>query len=171
MSFHSNTVRPPVMNVDVEYYEVHAENLFTVSKTFRVVPDNNYAYIRIKPTTKSCHVQINWATEGKAYLRTFEGASFPLVNSAYIPWNRVIGSIKTATTEVYTLQTATANLIGSMRGDDAAGASGNPNTQAGGAGSGRLETVILPGYELLIEVQNVAGANKYIDLILNFYEM
>ena len=64
--------------------------------------------------------------------------------------------------KMYTLQTATANLLGTMRGDDAVGASGNPNTQAGGGGNGRLETIIPQGKELLIEVQNVAGATKYI---------
>jgi hypothetical protein len=134
------------------------------------VPDNNYIYIRISPQSKQCHAQINWGAEGKAYLRTYQHTSFPLVTTEYTPWSRNLSLNTTSTVKMYTLETATANLLGTLRGDDAIGASGNPNTQAGGSGNGRLETIIPQGKELLIEIQNVAGSSKYINVVINFYE-
>jgi hypothetical protein len=169
MGFDSKTVMPPRLMVDVEHFNIHASNLFTVSKTNRVVPTNNYVYHRIKPTTKSCHVKINWGTEFKSYFRTYEGAVFSTVTDPYIPFNRVIGSSVACKTEWYTLQTDTAIALGTLRGDDAVGANGNPQQRAGGSGGGSLESVILPGQEMLIEVQNV-GVEGYIDITCNFYE-
>lgn len=171
MSFDSRTVRPPTLSVGEEHYETHARNMFTVSKTNRVVPNSNYVYYRIKPVNKECHLQINWGTEGKGYLRTFSSNStFPLVNTPVTPFNRVIGATQQAETLIYTLQTATANLLGTQRGDDAIGSGGASPTQAGGQAGGRLETIIPPGYEMLIEIQNVRGSDAYVNVILNFYE-
>ena len=170
LGFDSRTVRPPTLAIDLEHFEIHLGNLYTFSQTFRTVADNNYIYIRISPQSNQCHAQINWGAEGKAYLRTFVHTSFPLVTTEYVPWSRNIALTTVPTVKMYTLQTATANLLGTMRGDDAVGASENPNNQAGGSGNGRLETVIPQGKELLIEVQNVAGASKYINVVINFYE-
>lgn len=170
MGFDSRTVRPPTLAIDLDHFEIHQGNLYTFSKTFRTVPNNDYIYIRISPQSKQCHAQINFSAEGKAYLRTYQHTSFPLVNEEYIPWSRNLALSTTPTVKMYTLQTATVNLLGTLRGDDAVGASGNPNTQAGGSGQGRLETIIPQGKELLIEIQNVAGSAKYINVIINFYE-
>jgi hypothetical protein len=171
MSFDSRLLRPAVLAIGEEHYETHARNLFTISKTNRTVPNNNYVYYRIKPVDKECHIQINWSSEGKGYLRTYSiDTAFPLVSTAITPFNRVIGSSRTATTLCYTLETATANVLGTLRGDDAIGASGAAPSQAGGASGGRLETVIPPGHEFLIEIQNVRGSAGYINVILNFYE-
>ena len=170
MSFNSSTVRPPVMLVDVDHYEVHAGNLYTYSITERAVPENNYLQLRIKPTTKSCHVTISIGCEGKSYIKTFKNTAFPLVNAKKTPFNRHMAFGNNSVTEVYTLVTTTGNLLGSLRGDDAVGVGGSAPAQAGGSSSGRLETIVTPSNELLIEVQNVANGSKYINIVINFYE-
>jgi hypothetical protein len=169
MSFDYKTVRPPILSIDNEHWEIHGGNFYTVSKTNRVVPTNHYVYHRIKATDLSCHVKISWGTEFKCYLRTYEGSVFSVVNVPYLPFNRIIGLDKPCLTEWYTLQTATPVNLGVLRGDDAVGASGNPQQRAGGSGSGSLETIIPPNQEMLIEVQNV-GVEGYIDITCNFYE-
>lgn len=169
MGFDSRFIQPGKLMIDVDHYEVHARNMFTMSKTNRTVANNHYVYYRIKPTTKECHLQINLAAEGKAYLRTYNTTTFPLVNVPVTPFNRFVGGVG-PTTEIYTLETDVANLVGVLRGDDAFGAGGSSPQRVGGSTGSRLETIIPPGEELLIEVQNVRGSDAYIDMILNFYE-
>jgi hypothetical protein len=153
---------------DAVHRDIHNGEVFTVSKTFVGVANSAYARIRIKASaTKSTHFVASVVVEGKCYLKTYVNSTYTDNGTAFTPFNRNTSSSKTYGGNVY--HTPTVNVLGSLRADDLTNGGIGPQS-AGASVLGALETVLKPGDDILIELQNVSGQAKDLNIIVNLYE-
>lgn len=155
--------------IDWEHHMVHKRKTFTVSYTSLAVADNGYLDMHLTGVVNDAHVKITYTTEGKARLKTYAGTTYTNVGTPYIPFNRCICAGDVATSLVHI--NPTINVLGSLRGDDFVGTGGAAVTRAGGTGGGNIESIVNPGYDLLIRLQNVSGSASDLNIVINFYEL
>jgi len=156
------------ISIDYEHHMVHREKTFSVSYTSTSVASNGYLDIRVTGVTNDAHLKINYTTEGKARLKTYVGTTYTVDGTSYTPFNRCICSTNVATTLIRI--NPTINVLGTIRADEFVGSAAASN-RAGGVGGGSIESIVNPGYDLLIRLQNVAATAADLCLVLNFYEL
>jgi hypothetical protein len=156
--------------IDFLHHLVHSERVFTVSHTFLNVAADGKVRIHLKTDGNAVHFEINWNSDLKTRLKTYESPTITANGTLHAPFNRVVGSTKTPTSLWYLNSTFTGGI---MRGNDFIGSNtGSPGsgTRAGGSTSGRFESVLIPSQDYIIEFENVGGAIEDVGVVVNFYE-
>ncbi len=156
------------INTDLTHEKVHEGISFVSNTLFTSVADSDSVYVRFKATTKAMHIIFKVEVEGKSFLKTYEGTTYTDDGTAVNVFNRVVGGGVTETGEVY--KTPTIDVLGAQRGNRLIPA-GRGGTATGGSGGNRVESIILPGNELLIEVENASGQSRDIDIVADWYEV
>jgi len=156
-------------HIDWEHHMVHRKKTFTVSYISLAVANNGYLDIHLTGFKNDAHTKITFSSEGKAYFKTYSGTTYTSAGTAYTPFNRCICSTTAATTIVGI--NPTINVLGSLRGNDFVGITGAAVIRAGGTGGESIETIINPGYDLLLRLQNVSGTTADLNMVINFYEL
>jgi len=154
--------------IDVYHNKVHGGQIFTISKTFKSIAENEYARLHITSGSKEVHFTFSFTTEGKSYLNTYAGTTYTNVGTSQPIFNRKPASGSTPISQAWI--TPTVNVLGTLRGDDFVGAGGNVQTQAGGTGAEGLESIIPPNTDFMFQFQNVGSGAKDVGIIVNFYE-
>ena len=160
--------KPTAIMIDLEHQKIHEGNSFVINKLFSGVADGDSVYVRFKAISQSMHIIFKAEVEGKAFLKTYEGTTYTDDGTIVTPFNRIVGDGNVVDAEIY--HTPTINTLGTQRGDRLIPA-GTGGTATGGSGGSRIESVILPGNELLLEVQNVSTKTRDIDIIADWYQV
>lgn len=167
-----------ISNLDTVHSKIHTGETYTSNWLAVGVANDGFARLRFKATTKQCHLVINYNSDGKAYFRTYYGTTYTAngtapeggatANLSSFQRNSIPNIAPTATV----FHTPTVNVLGSRRGNQLINGGTGNNTTGGGGGT-RLESIINPNEDLLIEIQNKSGAagTKDIGFILDWYEV
>lgn len=165
-----NGERGNAIFIDFLHHLVHQERLFTVSHTFLGVTNGTKRVLHIKTDGKAIHFEINFNADLKVRLKTYESPTIEAEGTPIQPFNRVIGSTEVATSTYFLGSTFSDGI---MRGNDFSGSNvgqGASGVRAGGSTSGRIESVLIPSQDYIIEFENAGGGTSDIGVILNFYE-
>ena len=160
--------KPTSISIDVGHQKIHEGNSFVINKLFSGVVDDDSVYVRFKAISQSMHIVFKVEVEGKAFLRTYEGTTYTDDGTVVTPFNRIVSDGKSVDAEIY--HTPTINTLGTQRGDRLIPA-GTGGAATGGSGGSRVESVMLPGNELLVEVQNVSTKTRDIDIVADWYQV
>ena len=140
-------------------------HLYTLSKKVLAVADDGYARIRIKaPVDKQLAFTLNLSTTGKAYLNTYLNSTYSNNGAAINIFNRRTDLSNDSGALAYLNPTITQ--LGLQRADDEINGTTGPQKLGGSMGDDTA-TILMPGHDMLIEVQNKAGTNQTIDVNLN----
>lgn len=152
-----------------EHHMVHIGETYTISYLSAAVATNGYLDIHITGVTNDCHAKITYTSEGKAYFKSYSGTTYTDVGTALTPWNRCLCSSNVAATLVR--HTPTVNVLGPLRANEFVGSAGAAVARAGGVGGGNIESIINPGYDLLLRLQNMSASASDLQMTINFYEI
>ncbi len=158
----------PEITIDLGHQKIHEGNSFVVNELFNSVSNGDSVYVRFKAISQSMHIIFRVEVEGKAFLKTYEGTTYTNDGTVVTPFNRIVGDGKSVDAEIY--HTPTINTLGTQRGNRLIPA-GTGGTATGGSGGSRAESIILPGNELLVEVENASGQARDIDIIADWYQV
>lgn len=155
--------------IEWEHHMVHKGQAYTASIYSSQVANNGYLDVRITGVKKDCHVKVSYTSEGKAFFKTYSGTTYSNDGTTVTPFNRCLCSTNVAKTLIR--KAPTVNVLGTLRLEEFVGSGGAAVARAGGTGGGQLETIINPGYDLLLRLQNVSGNASDLQITLNFYEL
>jgi len=158
-----------LVNLDWEHSMVHSEKTYTISYRAPAVAINGYLDIHLTGVTNDAHLKVNYSSEGKAIFNSYVGTTYTNEGTTLTPWNRCICATNVATTLVRL--NPTINVLGSKRTDEFVGSAGAAVTRAGGVGGSNIETIINPGCDILLRLQNISGSTSDLQMTLNFYEL
>lgn len=158
-----------IIGIDFEHHMVHKGDTYTVSYLSKGVANNGYLDIHVTGVTNDAHIKISYSSEGKSYFNSYAGTTYSNQGTSITPFNRCICQTNTATTLVR--HTPVINVLGTLRTSEFIGSSGAAVVRAGGTGGGNIESIVNPGYDLLVRLQNVSGSASDLQITLNFYEL
>ena len=158
-----------LINIDAAHQRVHNGDFFTVSKRTTGIADNGFAYLRIKTGANHCHFSFAVTTTGKAYVDTQIGNTYSADGTAITPTNRNTTSGFAAPTTLF-YSGPTVNQAGTTRFEDIVPGGDHVQSRVGSVGSYAVETKLAPSQDILIAVQNKAGAAIDVAIVVNFYE-
>lgn len=157
--------------IDKIHQEIHEGQVTTINYLALAVANDGYARLRITTGEKRFHVALYFDVEAKAYLKTYAGTTYTaegtLPDTNLTVFNRNSGNAKAF---LFTVRyNPTVNVLGTQRGNRLlpGGTGGN---SVGLSGGERIESVIPPNSDFLIEVQNKGGQTKDIGIIVEGYE-
>jgi len=157
-----------MFTLDITHQKVHEGASFVINKLFTDVVNGDSVYVRFKAIDQSMNIVFKVEVEGKAFFKTYEGTTYTDDGTVVTPFNRIVGDGKVVDAEIY--HTPTINVLGTQRGNRLIPA-GKSGTATGGQSASRLESVILPGQELLLEVENASGQVRDIDIVADWYQV
>jgi len=158
--------RPLIESIDPVHQAIHERGMYVISKTFLAVANSGYARIHIVPPAGyEAHVRLSVNTEGKCYLKTYTGTTYTNAGTAMTPFNRATSG---GASTLLAYHTPTINVLGTPRGDDMVGGGFGGNSFGANANQ-EFESVIAPGTDFMLELQNEAGSAKDINLVFNYY--
>lgn len=152
-----------------EHHMVHTGDTYTVSYRSPAVINNGFLDIRVTGVKKDAHVKITYSCEGKGLFTSYSGTTYTVAGTGITPFNRNLCSTKTATTLIR--HTPTIDVLGTKRVDEFVGSAGAAVTRAGGVGGSNIETIVNPGYDLLLRLQNISGSASDLSMTISFYEL
>ena len=155
--------------IEWEHHMVHKEQTYTASAYSAAVANNGYLDVRITGVKKDCHVKVTYSSEGKALFKTYSDTTYSGAGTTVTPFNRCICSTNTAVTLIR--KAPTVNVLGTLRLEEFVGSAGAAVARAGGIGGGNIESIVNPGYDILLRLQNVSGSASDLQMTLNFYEL
>lgn len=152
-----------------EYY-IEQGLFFSAEYLFAAVANDGYAYLRVTnpSSNKKLHVQFNVNNEKKMYVASFANTTYSGNGTAVTKFNRNTGSSNVAEAVIY--HTPTINVLGSQRGNSMIAVNANQYVQIGGAPSAYIDSIVAPGKEILIRLQNKGGSAQDIAITVNWYE-
>lgn len=159
-----------VSNLEFVRLQANQGNLFTISKKILGIANDGYARLRLHNISdKRIVPSINVGADAKSYLNTYVNTTYSNDGTEVIPFNRKTSQGKLSQTKAYINPAITQ--LGSKRGDDIILGSTGPQ-KIGGSAGGDSVTVLMPGDDLLIEVQNKSGAQTIdVNFIVNYVEL
>lgn len=159
-----------LVTISTQHYKVHIGSYFTANYLEKAVASNGFMKLLVKTGAESAHLDIYVASEGKAYFKTI--ASPTITDEGVLPdgvkltsFNRRGGTNSQDTivkhTPVYTGGTLRGNrlIIG-----------GTGGTAIGSTSNSRIESIISPNTTFVIELQNVSGQARDMEIVLDWYE-
>lgn len=153
--------------IDYLHNLVHEKIVYTISHTFLSVPNTESRVLMLRTGTKDLHFEINYNGDVKTRLKTYSAPTITGDGDALAPFNRVIGyGNGTNEFESYINSTYTG---GTLRANEFIGSSARA-TRAGGATSGKYESILTPSQELIVLLTNAGGATGDIGITINCYE-
>lgn len=160
-----------VGTIDYILTKVNEGEVYSVAYVFEDVVNEGNVMIRLKASsTHSCHFTFAIGSDGKILFKTYLNSTYTDDGLEYIPFNRKTSVTTPPNTSVYI--EPVVDTLGDLRGDDLAGSGTNVPSRAGATGAGdKVETILMPGDDMLIEVEDVSGANVDISFNINFYEI
>ena len=151
---------------------VHEGRMYTANHLSKVVANDGFIRLYVKSgATSETHIEFTVSTEGKAYLKTISAPT--IVTPGTLPDNINLtlfnrkGGTNGPNAEV---RYGTTYTGGTLRGNKVV--LGGTGGQSVGSSTGtRIESVILPGEDIIIEMQNVSGQAKDMEIDIDFYEV
>lgn len=162
-----DTIVKSITIVDIQHRLTHEGKVFYTSKIFPDIANNGFVYARLKTNSKYAHVAIRVIVEGKAYVKTYAGATYMNQGTETIPLNRRVNSSNVADTDLFI--NPTVSDFGIQRYEEMIGSGTNKSNQIAGK-SDSDETIFPPNIDILISVQNVAGNTNDICIVIDFHE-
>lgn len=161
--------------LDVVHRHVHDGEMYVANLKRVGVLDGAKVHLLIRATDKPVHFVLGFGAEGKCLFKTYEGTTFSDDGTA------PDGTVLTTFNRVTSLDGMTAlvtydptvDVLGTLRGNRIIfGGVDTPGNSAVATTTGeeRIESVILPGDNILIEIENVSGLTIDIELIVDWYE-
>lgn len=128
------------------------------------VVNGGFVRIVLKAVDKLMHVVFEIDTDDKVYFDTFGDSTYTDQGTPVNTFNRILGSDNVPTGEVYA--DAVVDVYGADRSERHIPAGG----RTGGGGDESSESIILPGHNMLIEIQNGSTTSQDIGTAINWYE-
>lgn len=142
------------------YRLTHEGKMFFVSKLFDNVPAEGKVYLRhYGATTKNLNSILNLKAGGEWIIRTFSGTTYTANGTELTPVNRKSG--QTEQLETIFTHSPTINVFGSKRLEEKFGYGTTARSSTTGNSSEPLESVFLPGEDILIELENTNRSGDY----------
>lgn len=165
----ANIDNKALVQIDYIHNKIHQGAMFDADKVFLSVANNTSSYMCIKSTTREVHLTIAISTEGTCYVNSYIDTTYTDCGTQITAFNRKIddGSEASPTAEVY--HTPTIEDLGTQRYEQLL-PGGSRNFAQGGSGSSRIETILYPGKELLVEITNVSGSTIDQGVVFEWYE-
>jgi len=157
--------------IDKLHQEIHEGQVITANYLALAVAIDGYARLRVTTGAKYLHCALYFDVEAKVYIKTYTGTTYtaagtlPDVNLSV--FNRNSANAKPLLS-VFRYN-PTVNVLGPQRGIRML-PGGTGGKSVGLSGGERVESIIPPNAEFLIEVQNKGGQVKDIGIILEGYE-
>lgn len=159
--------------IDRVHQSVHDGKFITANYLETEVANNGTIQLRIiAGPTKTFHAIFYLDIEGKVYFKTRTGTTYTAQGT--LPDGVKLTEFNRMSTSTYVKETTfryapTVNAVGTLRGNRMF-PGGTGGKSVGLSGGERIESVIGPNTEILIEIQNVSGQTKDIGLIVEGYE-
>lgn len=157
----------PDYNTSLDFTRAQATlgHLYTISKKVIGVANDGYARIRVKaPVDKQLAFTITTAATGKAYFNSYLNSTYSNDGTALNIFNRKTDLLNDSGALAYL--NPTISQLGVQRADDFINGTTGPQKLGGSMGDDTV-TILMPGHDILIEVQNKAGTNQSIDVNFN----
>ena len=160
-----------VGTIDYISDKIHNGEMYTITYLWKDVANEGSVNLRLLAnSTHSCHFKFSITSTGMIYFKTYLDTTYTANGTEYTPFNRKTDVTDSANVTVYT--DATIDSFGDLRGDGVAGSGTNAPSRIGATGAGdKSESVLMPDNDMLIYIQNVAGATNDIGININFYEV
>lgn len=161
----------PLSVMDFTRVEADKGNLHTVSKRITSLADDGFARIRIKaPADKKVALVLTLNATGKVYYNSYLNSTYTSNGTTISIFNRKTDILSQPSTLAYL--NPTIDILGVQRSEDLLAGSTGPNKIGGSIADGTA-TFLMPGDDILLEIQNKVGSSQTIDVnfIINFLEL
>lgn len=151
------------------HQQIHAEAAFTSSFVNVALGNNNHIVVLLRNPAgsgKVAHLTFLAAAGGDARIQVVLGMNVTDDGTALTRRNRVLGSAQVAVCETF----HTPTLAGGAARLDAILPGGTGGNAVGGSSGQRLEWNVPPGYDLIVDSQNISGNAKVAGLGFEWYE-
>lgn len=158
--------------IDKTHQEIHDGHFITTNYLETGVANNATIQLRVITGAKSFHVMFYIDIEGKIQFKTIVGSTYTVAGT--LPDGVKLTKFNRKSTSTYVETTTfryapTVNVAGSLRGNRMF-PGGTGRNSVGLSGGDRVESIIGPNSDVLIEIKNVSGQARDIGLIVEGYE-
>lgn len=141
---------------------------FMISYIYTAVPAGGKVYIRHVSGANYLHSVVDINTVGQWKFTSYAGTTFTAPGTVIEPINRRTDSNILLTATFY--HTPTINVLGTPRLTFMFGGGTNPATARSSSFGENIESVFAPGADVLIELENLSGAEQYCSFFFNVHE-
>lgn len=162
----------PQITIDIAEQKGNEDKNYTINYLEKSVANNGFIRLRIiTPANVEAHVVFQLGSEGKAYFKTY-------ANTTYTADGTLPDGVKLTQfsrsgdgpSVIVARYNPTINVIGSVRGNQVIFGGSGPISTGSVRASG-ISSIIKPNRDLLIELQNVSGVVKDMEVIADYYEV
>jgi len=164
----------PKVFIDLVHQKIHEGNAWTANLLKKAILDDGTMFLRVKTDARTTmHLVLQAEAEGKFYFTTYSDTTYTTPGTGpdgviLTKFNR--RTILGKTSGVSLEYEPTIDVIGSLRGNRVIlGGTGKKAVGTSGA-SQAFFTVVGPGEEFLVKLENVSGSTQDCGLVLDWYE-
>lgn len=162
----------PQITIDIANQKVLEDAACTFNYLETNVANNGFVRLRcIAPANRRAHIVFQLGSEGKAYFKTYLGTTYTadgtLTDGIKLTHFSRCGALIDGLTLRYN---PTIDVLGSKRGNQIIFGGSGPISTGISRGTG-IESIIQPGCEILVELQNVSGNVKDMEILGDYYKV